>query len=109
MIRCTFSVPFERIKNYAREVSEISSLPDYIIKRGPYIGDAAGAGSKIIITYDFEKARLVEAWEAISKQLHRFHRIPGFALSAHILEKSKVVKRYPLSLNGQGLESYANE
>ena len=109
IIRCTISVPFERIRDYAREVSELSSLPDYIIKRGPYIGDAAGAGSKIIITYDFEKARLVEAWEAISKQFDRFHRIPGFALSAHILEKSKKVKRYPLSLKGQGLESYASQ
>jgi len=109
IIRCTFSVPFERIKDYAREVSELSSLPEYITKRGPYIKEAPGAGSKIISTYDFEKARLVEAWEAISKQFDRFHRIPGFALSAHILEKSKEVKRYPLSLRGQGLESYASQ
>ena len=109
MIRCTFSIPFEKIRGYAREFSELSSLPEYITKRGPYIKDAAGAGSKIIITYDFEKSGLVEAWEAISKQFDRFHGLPGFALSAHILEKSKEVKTYPLDLKGQGLESYASE
>jgi hypothetical protein len=81
----------------------ISSLPEYITKRGPYIKDAAGARSKIIITYDFEKSRLVEAWEAISKQFDRFYGIPGFALSAHILGKGKEVKSYPINLEGLGL------
>jgi hypothetical protein len=109
MIRCTFSIPFEKIRGYAREFSELSSLPEYITKRGPYIREVAGELSKIIISYDFQKARLVEAWEVISKQLDRFHGLPGFALSAHIVEKSKEVKRYPLDLKGQGLESYASE
>ena len=110
MIRCTFSVPFEKIKDYAREVSEISSLPVYITKRGPYIKEDPGGVSKIIISYDFEKARLVEAWEVISKHFDRFfHGLPGFALSAHILGKSKEVKRYPLNLKGQGLESSASK
>ena len=109
IVRCTFSVPLERIRDYARQLSELSSLPEYITKRGPYIKEAAGAGSKIIIVYDFEKSRIVEVWETISKQLNRFRGIPGFALSAHILEKGKEVKRYPLNPKGQGLESYANE
>ena len=109
MIRCTFSIPFEKIKDYTRELSELSSLPEYITKRGPYIKEVAGATSKIIITYDFEKSRTVEVWQTISRQLDRFRGIPGFALSAHILEKTKEVKRYPLSLKGQGLESYMNE
>jgi hypothetical protein len=106
MIRCTFSIPFERIRDYARELSEVSSLPEYITKRGPYIREVAGEVSKIIISYDFEKARLAEAWEAISKQCDIFHGLPGFALSAHILKKSKEIKRYPLDLKSQYLVSY---
>jgi len=100
LIRCTFSVPLERIRDYAREVSERSSLPAYITKRGPYIKNADGAGSKIIIIYEFEKSKIVEVWETISKQLDTFRGIPGFALSAHILEKGKEVKRYPFNLEG---------
>ena len=92
MIRCTFSVPLERIKDYTREVSELSSLPHYITKRGPYIKEAAGSDSKIIIVYEFEKSKSAEVWETISRQLDTFRSIPGFALSAHILEKSKEVK-----------------
>ena len=109
MIRCSFSIPLEKIRDYNREVSELSYSPDYILRRGPYFGDAAGGGSKIIITYDFEKTRLVEAWEAISKQVDRFRGLLGFTLSAHILEKSKEVKRYPMKLKDQGLVSYANQ
>jgi len=106
MVRCTFSIPFERIKDYTRELSELSSLPEYITaKRGPYIKEVAGATSKIIITYDFEKSRTVEVWQTISRKLDRFRGTPGFALSAQILGKTKEVKRYPLSLKGQGFES----
>ena len=101
MIRCTFSIPFEKIRDYSKELSQLSSLPEYITKRGPYIRDVAGEFSKIIISYDFEKARLAEAWEAISKQCDRFHGMPGFALSAHILEKSKEIKRYRVSLDNR--------
>jgi hypothetical protein len=105
MIRCTFSIPFEKIRDYTTELSELSSLPEYITKRGPYIKDVAGELSQIII-YDFEKPRLAEAWEAISKQFDRFHGIPGFALSAHILGKSKEIKTYPLDRKSQYLLPY---
>ena len=101
LIKCTFSVPWERIRDYAGEVSGPSSLPACITKRGPYIEDAAGAGSKIIIIYEFEKSKVAEVWETISKQLDIFRGIPGFALSAQILEKGKEAKRYPLNLEGQ--------
>ena len=103
IIRCTFSVPLERIRDYAKEVSELCSLPEYITRRGPYIKEAAEAGTKIIITYDFEKSKIVEAWETISKQMDTFRSIPGFALSAHILEKGREVKRGTLDLKGQGV------
>jgi len=103
IIRCTFSVPLERIRDYAKEVSELCSLPEYITKRGPYIREAVGAGNKIIILYDFEKSRTVEAWQTISKQVDTFRSIPGFALSAYILEKGKEVKMRPMDLEGQGV------
>ena len=107
-IKCTFSMPLERIKDYAGVLSDLAPLPAYIIKRGPFIKDA-GAGNKIIIIYEFEESKAVEVWETISKQLDRFRGIPGFALSAHILGKRKEGKITPLNLKGQRLESYANE
>lgn len=50
MIRCTFSIPFEKIRDYSKELSQLSSLPEYITKRGPYIREVAGELSKIIIS-----------------------------------------------------------
>jgi hypothetical protein len=102
IIKCSFSVPLEGIRDYAREVSELCSLPEYITKRGPYIKEGPGAFSKIIILYEFEKSKIVEVWETISKQLDTFRSIPGFALSAHILGKGREVKRGPMDLEGQG-------
>lgn len=103
LIRCTFSVPLQRIRVYTREVSEVSSLPEYIIKRGPYIKEAPGTSSEIIIIYEFDKAKIAEVWEYISKQLDILHGIPGFTFSAHILEEGKEVRRVPIKLDGQGV------
>ena len=97
IIRCTFSVPLERIRDYAKEVSRLCPLPEYITRRGPYIKETTGAGGKIIIFYEFEESKTVEAWETISKQVDTFRVIPGFSLSAHILGKGKEVKRFSLA------------
>ena len=103
LIRCTFSVPLQRIRDYTREVSEVSSLPEYIIKKGPYIKDAPGTGSKIIIIYEFDKTKIAEVWEYISKQLDILHGIPGFTFSAHIFPKNKEVRRVPINLDGRSV------
>jgi hypothetical protein len=73
----------------------LRSLAEYINSRGPYIKKAAGADTKIIILYDFEESKTVEAWETISNQVDTFRNIPGFTLSAHIFEKGKEVKGVP--------------
>jgi hypothetical protein len=48
---------------------------------------------KVIITYEFDKSNLAEAWESIFRQLDVFRGVPGFALSAQILGKRGGVKK----------------
>jgi hypothetical protein len=38
---------------------------------------------RIITIYEFDRAKLEDAWEIISGQLNAFHDIPGFTSSAH--------------------------
>jgi len=87
IIKCAFSTPLEGIREHARKVIGLSPMPAYITKRGPYIKENGGAGDQIIIIYEFDKSKLSEAWEIISKQLDALRGVPGFTLSAHLLAK----------------------
>lgn len=93
IIKCAFSTPLEGIREHARKVIGLSPMPAYITKRGPYIKENGGAGDQIIIIYEFDKSKLSEAWENISRQLDAFRGVPGFALSAHVLANGRKSKR----------------
>jgi hypothetical protein len=101
VIKCTLSVPLESIKNYARQLSELPPLPDYINRKGPYMNIREGGNHQIIIIYKIDKSKFGEARENISKQLRSLDGLPEFTLSAHtygprpchlILEKGQEVK-----------------
>jgi hypothetical protein len=83
VIKFTLPVPFEHISPYFIKISELQPLPEYIIKRGPFIKNKVGDKIRIITIYDFDESRLAEAWEIISDQLDVFRDIPGFNFSAH--------------------------
>ena len=92
VIKCTLSVSLKSIKYCARQFSRLPPLPEYIIKRGPYI-NRPGVDGTILITYEFDKSKLAEAWENISKQWDVFRSVRGIALSAQILRKSGEVNK----------------
>jgi hypothetical protein len=89
IIKCAFSIPLEGIREQARKVIGLSPMPGYITKRGPYIKENGGTGDQVIVIYEFDKSKLSEAWEIISKQLDTLRGVPGFTLSAHLLAKGK--------------------
>jgi hypothetical protein len=97
IIKCTLSVSQESIKYYAKQFSDLPPLPEYIIKKGPYVNNKEGAPHQIIILYEFDRSKLAEAWENILKQIDSLRGVPGFALSAHMLQKGREVKQ--LSIN----------
>jgi|GEM_PF-1109329 len=94
LIRCTLSVSLKSIKYFARKLSELPPLPPYMTKRGPYIEGGEGTDNKIITIYEFDRSRLAEAWENIFKQSDVLRTIPGFSLSARILEESPGDKKF---------------
>ena len=83
VIKCTLSVSLKNIGAFAGKLSKLPPMPGYITRRGPFIHDDIGGDDRIIATYEFDKSKLAEAWEIISKQLDAFHDIPGFSASAH--------------------------
>ena len=97
--RFSFSIPLENIKEYARKVIELPPLPEFIVKRGPYIHDVV----KIMVVYEFDKSKIEEAWEIISQHLDAFISIPGFTLHSHILEKGKGIEGPRFALGNQSM------
>ena len=92
VIRCSFLASLESIKYYGGQLSELPSLPEYIVKKGPYVNGQEGQAYQIITIYEFDVMKFTEAWDCISKQLEAFRRIPGFTLSVRTLKKSREVK-----------------
>lgn len=92
VIKCTLSASLQSMRFCVRQFSELPPLPEHITKRGPYV-NGTGVEDKVIITYEFDKSNLAEAWESIFRQLDVFHGVPGFALSAQILGRGKGLKR----------------
>ncbi len=90
IIKCIFSIPLKSIRDYARQINELPSLPEYITVRGPYINDAVGAGNQTISIYEFDESKFPEGWKSIFKQLDAFHGVPGFSFSAQVMAKGNV-------------------
>ena len=55
-----------------------------------------------MVVYEFDKTKISEAREIISKHLEAYRSIPGFTLHSHILEKGEGLKGYRISPENQG-------
>ncbi len=84
VINCSLSTFQESVMHYARQFIDLPPLPAYITKNGPYVENEGGGKRQIIICYEFDKSKFVEAMENICKQLGAFHDVPGFALIADL-------------------------
>ncbi len=98
IIKCILSVSLENVRYYSQQFSELPPLAGYITQKGPYVNNKEGASHQIITLYEFERSKLKEAWKNILKQMDSFCGIPGFTLSAHILEKAQELN-HPMELD----------
>jgi hypothetical protein len=101
LIKCSFLLSRESVRDYLKQFSDSPRLPEYIIKKGPYINNNKGAFHQIILLYKFDKSKFAVARECISQQLASLRGFPEFTLSAHIygprtthltLEKGEEIK-----------------
>jgi hypothetical protein len=63
IIHCSLSTSQEGIMHYARQFIDLPPLPAYITKNGPYVKNEKGGKYQIIICYEFDKSKFVEAVE----------------------------------------------
>jgi hypothetical protein len=85
-IKCILSVPLEGLEDFAGQFPGLSPLPKHIFKKGPYSGKNEERTHKVILIYEVDGSRLVQAWGEISRQLDSLRCFPGFSISAHLLK-----------------------
>lgn len=88
VIKCILSGSMESIIDSAKQYGELPTLPEHISKNGPYVDHDQGADHQIIISYEFDRSRLREAWEKILQQMDTLQIGAGVNISFHIFEKS---------------------
>jgi hypothetical protein len=96
IIKCRFSIPLKAIGDYNRQAKSLPPLPEYIVKRGPYIDENKGAANQITTVYEFDKSLLPEAWANISKHLDVFRTVRGFTLSAQVMDRGREAQKSQL-------------
>ena len=96
VIKCSFLVPRESTGDCTTPLADLRPLPEYIMRKGPYVNNKGGGAHQIIVIYDFDVSRYTEVWEFISKELDPFRRMPKFTLSVRTLKRSRGVKGYQI-------------
>ncbi len=93
VIKCSFSIPLKAIGDYSRQAKNLPPLPHFITKRGPYIDENQGSASQITTVFEFEKSKLLEAWQKISGHIDALRVVPGFKLSAQVMDIEREARR----------------
>ncbi len=93
IIKCSVSFPLKAIGDYDRRARNLPPLPNFITKRGPYLDEAPGAASQITTVFEFEKSNLHEAWQKICGHLDALRVVPGFKLSAQLMDIEREARK----------------
>jgi hypothetical protein len=93
VIRCIISGSMESIKYSAKKCRELPSLPGHIARKGPYVKNEEEGDHQIVISYEFDRSRLKEAWENVLRQMDSFHGVAGLNISIHLSEKTRKVNQ----------------
>jgi len=72
------SYPPESAKQMAKRFLEAPQIPDFMTRRGPYVGSNLSDGITIVALYELDNARLAEGMEFIGNYYTMFFGVPGF-------------------------------
>ncbi len=89
------SFPTESSKEMGNRFKDLPTLPQYITRKGPYVGSELGVGTKTISIFEFDPSKMAEATEFIANYYAHFIGVPGFTYSIHpwfeVMEAFKMI------------------
>ena len=78
VIIARMSYPAESAKEMAKRYMEIPQLPDFITRKGPYVGANLSDGVLIEVLYELENSKLAEGMDFVANFYTMFFGVPGF-------------------------------
>lgn len=72
------SYPPESTKEIAKRYLKAPVLPDFLIKKGPFVSADKNGGMNSITFYELENDRLAEGLKAIGESLAIYFGVPGY-------------------------------
>jgi len=72
------SYPTESVNEVAKRFLEAPALPDYLVRRGPYVAASRERGIQTISLYELDNAKLADGLQAVGNYMTTFFGVPGF-------------------------------
>ena len=72
------SYPPESANEMAKRFLEAPQIPEFLNRKGPYVGSNLSDGISIIAVYELDKSKLAEGMEFIANYYTMFFGVPGF-------------------------------
>ena len=95
VIVTTVSYPTERAKEMGERFLQVSPLPDFLSRKGPFFSSNTKRAVNSLSVYELDNDKLAEGMTAVSEYITGFFGIPGFSyeikLSLEVDESLKMV------------------
>jgi hypothetical protein len=94
VIKMTFPYSLKKTLDLTKRLLALPTLPDYIIKKGPYTNNAVDETHRsLVVFFEFDDTKCAEACRSIFRQMEDFYIIPGFTFSTQILGETREAMR----------------
>ena len=78
VIICRMFYPTESTQDMAKRFLEAPQVPDFMNRKGPYVGSSLTEGISIVALYELDNSKLAEGMEFIGTYYAMFYGVPGF-------------------------------
>ena len=72
------SYPTESATEMAKRFLEAPQMPDYIVRKGPYVTANTQEGIHVMMISELDKSRLAEGLDFSASYMTHFYGVPGF-------------------------------
>lgn len=70
--------PTDSTQEMAKRFLEAPQVPDFMKRKGPYVGSSLAEGISIVALYELDNAKLAEGMDFIANFYAMFFGVPGF-------------------------------
>jgi hypothetical protein len=70
--------PTDSTQEMAKRFLEAPQIPDFMSRKGPYVGSSLEEGISIVALYELDNSKLAEGMDFVANYYAMFFGVPGF-------------------------------